>query len=252
MNRGKIADEIEKYSAVGVDEVGEIDVYEKSLFWSIVRRKELEIILNGVKSCKPALILDYGCGAGWLSVLLKRSGFEVVGIDVNVNLLRRAKHVCREAEFIACDAERLPFKESIFDFVIGVAILHHLNLERSCKEIRRVLKNRSKFIFFEPNSLNPLSAIGRKFFPTEAHTKGEKQFIPNFLKMSLHNMGFTLEKCSTLFFVSFPLARLFKVAGIRPHPRLINVISLFESIVEKLQGINQLNSTIVLDGILYK
>ena len=252
MSVGKPAEEIEKYAAVRVDDSGEIDIYEKSLLWGVIRRKELAIILDNIWSHKPMLILDYGCGAGWLSAFLARKGFKVVGIDISVSLLRRAKRVCHEAEFIACDAENLPFKDSTFDFVVGVAILHHLNLERSCKEIRRVLKNKSKFIFFEPNSLNPPSAIGRKFFPTEAHTKGERQFTPNFLKATLHNVGFNLEKCSTSFFISFPLARLFKITGIRPHPYLIGIISLFENAMEKLPRIKQLNSTIVLEGTLHK
>jgi len=252
MDRGKIIDETEKYGVVDVDEAGEIDVYERSFLWSVIRRKELAIILENVISCKPMLILDYGCGAGWLSAFLKRNGFEVVGIDISVNLLRKAKRTCHEAEFIVCDAEEMPFKDVAVDFVVGAAILHHLNLERSCKEIKRVVKNKSKFVFLEPNSLNPLSAIGRKFFPTEAHTKGEKQFVPSYLKAVLSNVGFTLERCFTLFFTSFPLARLFKIAGIRPHPYLANIVSLFENVMESIPGIKQLNSTIVAVGTLCK
>ncbi|RLI40119.1 hypothetical protein DRO69_13360, partial [Candidatus Bathyarchaeota archaeon] len=62
-------------------------VYEKSLLWGVIRRKELAIILDNIWSRKPTLILDYGCGAEWLSAFLERNG----------------------AEFIVCGAERLPF-----------------------------------------------------------------------------------------------------------------------------------------------
>ena len=146
----------------------------------------------------------------------------------------------------------MPFKDSAFDCVIGVAILHHLKLERSCRELRRVLDEKSKFVFLEPNLLNPLSAIGRRFFPTEAHTKGEKPFAPSYLKTVLSRTGFVVDRYSALFFFAFPLARLFKIARMRPHSLVIKVVSLIESAMESMPGIKQLNSTMVTVGTTYK
>ena len=248
----EIIDELEKYSVVDVDEKGEIDVYEKYLFWNVIRRRELEIILNNILYWGPELILDYGCGGGWLPAFLHSKGFNVVGVDISVNLVSNAKRVCPKAEFIVCDAEKLPFKDSAFDCVIGVAILHHLKLERSCRELRRVLHEKSTFVFLEPNLLNPLSAIGRRFFPTEAHTKGEKPFAPGYLKTVLSRTGFVVDRYFTLFFFAFPLARLFKIARMRPHSLVIKVISLIESAMESMPGIKQLNSTMVTVGTTYK
>jgi len=248
----EIIDELEKYSVVDVDEKGEIDVYEKYLFWNVIRRRELEIILNNILYWGPKLILDYGCGGGWLPAFLHSKGFNIVGVDINANLVSNAKRVCPRAEFIVCDAEKLPFKDSAFDCVIGVAILHHLKLERSCRELRRALDEKSKFVFLEPNSLNPLSAIGRRFFPTEAHTKGEKPFAPSYLKTVLSRTGLTLEKYFTLFFFAFPLARLFKITRIRPRSLVIKIMSLFESLMENMPGIKQLNSTLVAVGTTRK
>ncbi|MCK4434069.1 class I SAM-dependent methyltransferase [Candidatus Bathyarchaeota archaeon] len=246
----EIIDELEKYSVVGVDEKGEIETYETSILLNVVRRRELKIISNNVASHSSKLILDYGCGGGWLSRFLFRKGFDVVGIDVNIKLVRKAKDACSRVEFVVCDAEKLPFRDAAFDVVIGVAILHHLNVRRSCRELERILNEKSKFVFLEPNSLNPLSAIGRRFFPTEAHTKGEKAFVPSYLKTVLNQTGFALERYFTLFSISFPLARLFKIARIRPPLSVIRLISLFESAMESMPMMKQLNSTIVTVGTI--
>jgi hypothetical protein len=147
-----------------------------------------------------------------------------------------------------CDAEKLPFKDSTFDCVVGIAILHHLRLETTCIEIIRVLCKESKFLFMEPNSLNPLSTIGRRLFPTEAHTKGEKQFVPRYLKYVLSQAGFASERCFNLFFFAFPLARLFKVTKIKPRSQMIKIVSSFESVMQSMPGMKQLNSTIVAIG----
>jgi SAM-dependent methyltransferase len=244
-----IRDEVKKYSNISVNERGDIDVYEKRLFRDLIRRKELEIILPSISSWSPKLILDYGCGAGWLSALLNRcKGFDVVGVDISPYLLKNAKKLCSRAEFIACDAEKLPFKGSTFDCVVGIAILHHLRLERSCKEINGVLCEESTFIFMEPNSLNPLSALGRRFFPTKAHTKGEGQFVPSHLKTVLSQTGLVSERYFNLFFFSFPLARLFKIAKIRPRLLLIRMASSLENLMQIMPGMKQLNSTIVAIG----
>jgi SAM-dependent methyltransferase len=244
----EISDEFKKYGAVETDAAGEIDVYEKHFFYGLVRRRELEIIFDSLLSWNPKAILDYGCGAGWLSTLLVNKGFDVVGVDISAHLVRNARKVCPNAQFVVCDAEKLPFRNSVFDCVIGIAILHHLRLEKSCNEVRRVLGRRSKFIFMEPNLLNPISAVGRRFFPTEAHTKGEKQFVPRYLRTALNQSGFTSERCFNLFFFTVPLARLFKITKIEPHSLIIRTTSFLEDATESIPAIRHLNSIIVAIG----
>ena len=46
--------------------------------------------------------------------------------------------------------EQMEFEDSIFDYVVGIGALHHLNIEQSSKEISRVLKNDGEAIFIEP------------------------------------------------------------------------------------------------------
>ena len=54
------------------------------------------------------------------------------------------------------DCENLGFKDNSFDLIFGRAILHHLNLEKSSKEISRVLCKNGKAVFIEHLGMNPL------------------------------------------------------------------------------------------------
>ena len=91
-------------------------------------------------------------------------------------------------------------------------------------------------------------AFGRKLFPMEAHTEGEKSYTPKGLESILGMTGFNVERCFTLFFFAFPVARLFKIARIHPHNIIIKIMSLLENFMEKFPGIRLLNSTIVVVG----
>jgi len=225
---------------------GETKSYEETFFTEVIRRREVDFIRQVLETEKPRLVLDYGCGGGWLSRLISKWGFEVAGIDLSKRLIKIAKFVCREGDFVVCDAMRLPFKDGAFDFIIGISILHHLpKLSTAFSELKRVAVFRAVCLFMEPNLLNPVSAFGRKFFPMEAHTKGEKPFAFGYLKAALCLAGFTVEKYFALFFVAFPIARLLKVTKMKLPSQMVKAILLFENVMEKMPFIRCLNSNIV-------
>jgi SAM-dependent methyltransferase len=241
-----IEDEIQVYDRAKVScFTGETDSYDTVVFPNVIRKREIELIKQVLQANMPKIILDYGCGGGWLSLLLLKWGFDVVGMDVSKNMVSNAKLICHEADFIVCDAMRLPFRDGVFDFIIGISILHHLNLKHAFNELKRISLSRSVFLFMEPNSLNPLSAFGRKVFPMEAHTKGEKPCTPEYLKTALSLANFNVERCFAIFFLAFPAARFSKITGLNPPSSLVKMTYLFESVMEKIPGIRYLNSNIV-------
>jgi len=242
-----LENEVQVYEEVEVScSSGETESYEETFFTEVIRRWEVDFIKQVLNAEKPRLVLDYGCGGGWLSKLICRWGFEVVGIDLSKRLIKIAKFVCREGDFVVCDAMRLPFKDDAFNFIIGISILHHLpKLSRAFSELKRVSVSHALCLFMEPNLLNPFSAFGRKFFPMEAHTKGEKPFAFGYLKAALRLTGFTVEKYFALFFIAFPIARLLKVTKMKLPPWMVKAILLFENVMEKMPFIRCLNSNIV-------
>jgi 2-polyprenyl-3-methyl-5-hydroxy-6-metoxy-1,4-benzoquinol methylase len=116
-------------------------------------------------------ILDFGCGAGWLSVQLASLGNHVVGIDISEMLVRHARELAASSnladrtEFHEMAGEHLDFPADSFDIVVGSAILHHTDLPVTLDRIKHVLKKDGTAIFMEPLNQNLFLQIWRKVTP---------------------------------------------------------------------------------------
>jgi len=244
-----LKDEIEVYDKAMVSVyTGEIEDYDAIVFPNVIRRREIDLIKSELQIVKPKMILDYGCGGGWLSKILASYNYEVVGIDLSHSLIKKAKRVAPIVTFVVGDCMNLPFREGVFDAVISIAVLHHIDARKGLKEVRRVLKNSCILILMEPNKLNPLSAIGRKLFPMETHTEGEEPFIPTQLRRHLESEGFKIKWIRYLFFFSFPLARMLKLLNSSIPRFLVNIVNAMEKLFERLPVLNSLNSVIAMSA----
>ena len=100
-------------------------------------------------------ILDVGCGTGDLLNYLAKKNKESLlwGVDISDKNIKRAnknKHSKRE-KFTKLDANTLPFKDNFFDEIYCYEVLEHVkNLDKVLDEIKRVLKNKGKFILTVP------------------------------------------------------------------------------------------------------
>jgi SAM-dependent methyltransferase len=114
-------------------------------------------------------VLDYGCGHGMAAVMLARAGAAVSAFDLSpgyVSETRERAGACGVTlECVVADGEHLPFPDAHFDAVWGNAILHHLDLARAGRELRRVLKPGGVAVFCEPWGGNPALAFARRFLP---------------------------------------------------------------------------------------
>jgi SAM-dependent methyltransferase len=111
---------------------------------------------------KPGMtVLELGCGAGYFTQELARSGADIVAIDVSPELLEIAMANCSapNVRYQIQNAHVLSFSEAVFDSVVGSSVLHHLEIEEALREIYRVLKPMGTIYFTEPNMLNPQIAI---------------------------------------------------------------------------------------------
>jgi SAM-dependent methyltransferase len=129
---------------------------------------------------KKAAVLDYGCGDGTFSWILSSLGAHVCGIDISPDSIRHARKVGPQSQsngssprFLVCDAHQTPFKNHLFDYVVGNGALHHLDLDRAFAEIARVLKPGGKAYFMEPMYHHPLLWSLRRLTP-KSHTPDEK------------------------------------------------------------------------------
>ena len=106
-------------------------------------------------------VLELGCGTGYFTRELARSGAEIIAIDVSPELLNLARSNCSapNVRYEIQNAYDLSYNDSVFDSVIGSSVLHHLEIEDAVREIYRVLRSNGTIFFTEPNMLNPQIAI---------------------------------------------------------------------------------------------
>jgi len=106
--------------SISFDRVAEI--YDKTRGLPLaIMEKVVQNIANELKDCRK--ILDAGVGTGRFAKPLQTLGFEVVGIDISVKMLEKAREKGAKNLFRG-DICSLPFKDSSFDATISIHVLH--------------------------------------------------------------------------------------------------------------------------------
>ncbi len=112
-------------------------------------------IADEIAAAAPgARLLDWGCGFGQMSYLLKRRGLDVVSYDIGAEDDANELPVMREIErIVGSDPVLLPFKNGEFDAVLSCGVLEHVpDEEGSLREICRILRPQGYlFIYNLPN-----------------------------------------------------------------------------------------------------
>lgn len=85
-------------------------------------------------------VLDVACGSGIYSNYLSELGHDVVGVDSEVEFVRKAKKNYQGLDMRVASAEKLPFGENSFETVVLFDILEHVDDVKVLKEALRVGK----------------------------------------------------------------------------------------------------------------
>lgn len=105
---------------------------------------------------KGSKVLDVGCGPGLFSMLLARSGMDVVGIDRSQRMVDEAVSNARsegvDADFLRMDCQSMEFDDETFDAVVSRNVIWTLVHPESCySEMMRVLKPDGKMLIMDGN-----------------------------------------------------------------------------------------------------
>lgn len=127
-------------------------------------------------------VLEVGCGCGYLSLELARSGRQVTGVDVSSVAIEQAqRHAERfpsagAPDFVCVSGLELPFPFNSFDLVFSVEVLEHLHeadVPRYLAGAFRVLRPGGRFWVKTPNRLLDISAEERFGVDDRSHHHGD-------------------------------------------------------------------------------
>ncbi|MBU0618885.1 class I SAM-dependent methyltransferase [Patescibacteria group bacterium] len=142
-------------------------------------------------------VLEIGCGAGAFTRAIKhyRPDLEILGTDINPDVIKLAQKKDRKNVYQKADVEQLSFKANSFDAVLAFDVIEHLkNPQLAFSEIFRVLKPGGRLhvsIPLEANFLT-LHGLGLRlgFKPKQVYADHCQQFCLNDIVGLLKKAGF--------------------------------------------------------------
>ena len=105
----------------------------------------------------PRRILDLGCGTGWTSRLLARSGYEVTGIDISPDAIQIARELAVEENLPKVTFQLGDYETAVeansYDYVLFYDALHHAEDEATAIQVAcNALKTGGAMFAFEPGT----------------------------------------------------------------------------------------------------
>jgi ubiquinone/menaquinone biosynthesis C-methylase UbiE len=122
--------------------------------------------LRLIGDVKGKRVVDLGCGTGQAAITLARQGATVIAVDGSARMLDRARSLAERletrVEWHHSDISDLAFlRADSIDAVLSVyAVGEVVDLSRLLRQVHRVLRNRSAFVFSHEHPL--ALAVGRE------------------------------------------------------------------------------------------
>jgi 2-polyprenyl-3-methyl-5-hydroxy-6-metoxy-1,4-benzoquinol methylase len=120
--------------------------------------RRAKLIVEAGKISPGMVTLEIGCGTGVFTELVSKSGASITACELCEELLELAykKPYASKVDFVNEDAAQLgPEHNGRYDVVWGSSVLHHLDLKVFLPRMLRLMKAGGRFVFAEPNMLNP-------------------------------------------------------------------------------------------------
>lgn len=128
------------------------DLLRKQSPWWGVHVARYQFAKPHVSNC---LVLDIACGTGYGLPILQTKARSVVGVDLDLDAIRKARtsSVKGREHFVAADGCGLPFPDATFDVITSFETLEHLEARgKFLAELQRVLKPEGLCIISTPNA----------------------------------------------------------------------------------------------------
>lgn len=246
MNRSRISQEDFEFllanaraaRAAGITDIEHLD--QPIGIWNYIR-----IADDMARQVPPGDLLDWGCGLGHMTYLLKRRGFRVVSYDVGEPGKLPAMPLCQDLDVVyATHPTNLPFADRSFDAVLSCGVLEHVdemsqpgNERKSLFEIARVLRpNGLLFVNQLPQRYAWQEAIIRRLGLGYAHPR---RFVASEITKLLEETGYTVQSLHRVNL--FPKNLTAMPTGVRNlYSRFSTALIALDGALCRIPGLNHL------------
>lgn len=123
------------------DRLSRLAQLERWHFWFVGRRALLARLMKKYLRERDLLVIDLGCGTGFMLEMLTRQGYRMVGLDLRPEGLRAARQMQTSAWLLQAEAVHLPLKDNTFDVILLLDVLEHVDDRTLLAEIVRIVRN---------------------------------------------------------------------------------------------------------------
>lgn len=203
---------------------------------------ENRYIINRLGNISGLKILELGAGAGEASVYFAKKNADVTATDISNGMLEVVKQLAVKhkvpVKCVKCSSDMLPFESNIFDVVYAANLLHHVDIEKTIIEARRVLKPEGLFISWDPLAHNPVINMYRKI-ASKVRTPDEHPIKMKQLKIFKEIFG-NVSYHTTWLFTNIIFLKMFFLEKIDPNKerywkRILTEYKIYERLYIKLE-----------------
>ncbi|MEM4336809.1 MAG: class I SAM-dependent methyltransferase [Candidatus Woesearchaeota archaeon] len=188
-------------------------------FFEASTAPENRFIIKKLGNIRNKKILDMGCGAGEAAVYFAKKGANVIATDISQEMLSIVKNLAKlykvNVKTFKCPSHKTPFPNDSFDIVYAANLLHHVNIEETLKEVKRILKKGGIFVSWDPLGHNPIINVYRKI-AKEVRTPDEHPLKMGDLKI-FKKYFCSVEYKTTWFFTLWIFLRYYFIERIDPN-----------------------------------
>jgi SAM-dependent methyltransferase len=205
---------------------------EKAWGWSSdagkIRAARRAAFLTEAAQLAPGVrALELGCGTGEFTRRLVESGCELTAVDISEASVERCRErVGDRADVVVGNIETgegLEGRE--FDAIVGVSVLHHVDLDLCLRNVFPLLRSGGRFAFAEPNILNPQVWAERRF----AFLRRIRHVLPHEIAFRATTLRRAFEDAG----LEVEVAEPFEFLHAATPSRLIGAVEQIEGVLEK-------------------